>query len=487
MYLWRKLRVLRRPEPEIATTLLDSAAANLVVRNTEHPLTASGVAEKVRVQMAGKQAGFGNLPSGAEAVREVQPPPPVDAPTLVTRLAELTWEVGGRREEKVQPVSIASYPKAYDPVPAAVAPVLLFNESEHPLENHVVSVPTAELRPHVKSDYTRLYVRDAEARAMPSQVSADGAELLFIADVPARGAATYFACIGEAPGTPTELAVTPEALGSGHGKVTIGNQALELVLAEQAGGTATSLRSLRTNAQYGAGSFGAAYGTWGTYDPLSPRVDTTMLLAGTEHHDQTSAPAKLSLVENGPVRAVARCEWRDRSIEASQIYSVNSMSPVVRVETLARFHRKRKANEELIVLDGKLKRAGLTKIFPNYVGINATFGEDKLQHGWRSVSHVPDVFTAMTPNDFPESVSFVLLERDGIDTVRQGFWPAVRGEVGPCEHAWIELMARQQPRASALVDILLHEGHDPVAREHLDTYRNGPLVIVPKRFTLGEE
>ena len=44
-------------------------------------------------------------------------------------------------------------------------------------------------------------------------MSADGTELLFLADLTARSARTYYACVGETPPVPTELAISPEALG----------------------------------------------------------------------------------------------------------------------------------------------------------------------------------------------------------------------------------------------------------------------------------
>ena len=269
--------------------------------------------------------------------------------------------------------------------------------------------------------------------------------------------------------------------------MTLGNQALELVLAEAAGGTAVSLRSLATNTDYGTQSFGAAYGNWGTYDPLSPATHTVDLLEGTWRHSQAEKPAKLTLLESGPVRAVVQAEPRDGNIRATQTYAVWSKAPWVRVQASARPLRKLKKQEELIVLDGRLKRAGLTKIFPNFVGINQTFEEDKLQHGWRQVTHIPDYFTAMTPNGFPESVSLVLLEHEGLDSVRQGFWPATRGEVGPCEYAWVELLSHGGAGASATVDVLIHNGHQTVARDHLEGYRDPPTTIVPERFSFEEE
>jgi hypothetical protein len=487
VYLWRKLTILPQPELSIGPTVIDRAHPKIAVESPEHPLTPSGTAARVSVTIAGNQTRLGDLPSGRTAIGDIEVPPPTDTPCLITRLAELSWSSGTERREKVQPIHFACYPRQFAPVPAAASPLLIFNESVKPLSGRPLTLPTAQFRRYVKGDFSRLYVRDDSGKAVPSQVSADRSELLFLADVKARAGRTYFVCVGEAPPVPTELAVTPEALGSGHGRVTIGNQALELALDEQAGGTAVSLRSLTTNTDYGAQSFGAARGTWGTFDPLSPATHTADLLEGISRHSQAETPAKLRLLESGPVRAVVAAEFEDESLKAGQTYAVWSKAPWVRVSSSVRPLRKLGKQEEVTVVDGRLKRGALTKIFPNFVGIQKSFEEDKLQHGWRQTTYVPDYFTAMTPNDFPESVSLVLLDHEGVDSIRQGFWPAKRGETGPCELAWIELLSHRDAGASATVDVLIHKGHQPVAREHLEAVRTPPLVIVPEKFSFEAE
>jgi hypothetical protein len=330
-------------------------------------------------------------------------------------------------------------------------------------------------------------VRDESGAPVTSQLSADGADLLFLVSAPPRSAQTYYACTGDAPPVPTELAITPDAVGSGHGRITVGNRALEVVLDEQAGGVATSLRSLATNHDYGVGSFGAAYGTWNRPTLDKPSLGGESLFIDTERHPQTGVPARLTLVESGPLRAVVRVEWRDAVIAATQEYTVSSGSPWVRIASTVQPLRALKPNEELTVLDGRLRRNRLTKIFPNFVGIDAEFEQERVHHGYRMTHFVPEYLTCLTPNDFPESVSFVLLQHDGVDAIRQGFWPAERGKFGKCETAWIELLSHSTTGASSLVDILLHPGHQPVAAAHLNAQRNGPLVIVPEGFAFEED
>ncbi len=133
VYLWRNVEVLRKPELEITTTLIDRTTPQLTVRNTEHPLVESGVASKVRVEIDGKRLGLGEIRSGAEASGSIAAGKPGDRPSLTTRLAELSWETGGERLEKITPVDVASYPKRFRPGPASAAPILVFNASGKPL------------------------------------------------------------------------------------------------------------------------------------------------------------------------------------------------------------------------------------------------------------------------------------------------------------------------------------------------------------------
>lgn len=487
VYLWRKLKVLRRPELEITPVVIDRATRQLTVRNTQHPLTPSGMAERVTVTLDGKKVRLGQIASGRQATTEVEFPAPTHRPELLTRLAEIAWQAGDQAEERVQLIAVASYPRRYPKVAGAVAPILVFNGSERSAQSSVVSIPVSRFRPYARGVGLRFHVRDEAGTQVPSQMSADAKELLFIADLGPRSARTYYACVGETPRVPTELAATPEALGSGHGRITIGNQALEMVLDEQAGGTVTSLRSLATNTDYGAQSFGAAYGTWNRASIDKPAIGGAELFAGTERHSQSETPGKLTLVEAGPVRAVVRVDWRDATLSASQVYSVNAASPWVRVRSSVSLSRPLRHTEEVTVLDARLRRAQLTKIFPNFAGIPNEFGNVHPHHGYRMTHLVPDYFTCMTPNDFPESVSLVLLEHAGIDTVRQGFWPGKRGEPGLCEYAWVELLSHSSSGASCKADILIHKGHQPVAAAHLDSQRNGLLVIIPEKFVFEEE
>jgi hypothetical protein len=96
--LWRPLQVLRRPEPGISAQVIDQAHPRLTVTNAEHPLTASGPMQRVRLSIEGKATALDSLASGASASCEVASPAPGAEPALVTRLAELSWLTGDQRQ-----------------------------------------------------------------------------------------------------------------------------------------------------------------------------------------------------------------------------------------------------------------------------------------------------------------------------------------------------------------------------------------------------
>jgi hypothetical protein len=181
-----------------------------------------------------------------------------------------------------------------------------------------------------------------------------------------------------------------------------------------------------------------------------------------------------------------KVEARTNALAASQVYTVGSRSQAVRIASEASVLRSPKPDEQLIALDARLRRGALTKIYPNFVGMAEEFGNQQLHFGYRFTHFIPEYFTCMKPGDFPESVSLVLLEHQGLSGIRQGFWPAERGRRGACEFAWIELLAQGNAPVSSVVDVLLHKGHQPIAAAHLASERNGPLVIVPGGFAFEE-
>ena len=484
-YLWRRLDILRPPDLRLAHTLVDAAQADWEVENQALPIMAGGVAEDVRLTVGERKAALGDLPSGGRATARVPAPVLPGGPRLESRLAELTWKTGGRRQYATTPVYYAVYPQEYQHVPDAVGPVVVFNAQPEDAVNEVVSVSPEPFRQAAKVELRQLFVRAADQRTVPAQLSADGTELLFLATVPARSAAPYYVCAGAAPteSAQTLLTLASDGLGTGHGWVAVSNEAVEVRLEEQAGGCVTTLRSRRTGLDYAPRSFGVAYGNWGRLEPPDTAVTTTTFLGSTlERVEQASRPGVLEVLEAGPVRARVRVTWRDGAVSAEQLYTFVANRAGFGLDVLAEPRGALDRYDELVPLNIRLERDQLTKVFPGFVGIADGLDQEQENHGWRQASHVPPYATCMAPWEFPESVSVVLRSAAGLDQFRNGLWPAERPGKGPARYVWLEYISRAKQRSVVSADVLLHPGHQKVARLHLERLGDPLLPIVPQKY-----
>jgi len=143
-------------------------------------------------------------------------------------------------------------------------------------------------------------------------------------------------------------------------------------------------------------------------------------------------------------------------------------------------------SDELVALDVRLKRQALTKIFPNFTGIAEGFTKDSPSAGWREAPYIPAYATMMTPNQYAESISVLPWsprQMKGISKFRQGFWPEDRSQSGSVDYAQIELVAQDTSSAGAGARIVLHSGHQKVARIYRETHVDEPpTVITPAVF-----
>jgi len=485
VYLWRQLDILRPPEPRLTHTLVDAARAEWEVENPASPLMPGGVAEDVRLAVGERQAELGDVACGSRSRAGVPVPVLPGGPRLESRLAELSWRTARRRQSATTPVYYAVYPQEYEHVPDAVGPVAVFNAQPEDAINEVVSVSPEPFRKAAKVELRRLFVRAADQRVVPSQLSADGTELLFLATVPARSAATYYVCAGPAPGetAQTLLTLASDGLGTGHGWVAVNNDAVEVRLEEQAGGCVTALRSKPTGLDYAPRSFGVAYGNWGRFEPSDAAVTTTTYLGSKlERVEQASAPGVLEVLEAGPVRARVRATWHDAAVAAQQVYTFVANRAGFSLDVVAEPHGALDRYDELVPLNVRLERNRLTKVFPDFVGIAEGLDQEQENHGWRQASYVPPYATCMTPWDFPESISVVLRSSEGLDRFRNGLWPAERPGKGPARYVWLEYISQAKRPCRLSADVLVHPGHQKVARVHLERLKDPLLAIVPDNY-----
>ena len=91
---------------------------------------------------------------------------------------------------------------------------------------------------------------------------------------------------------------------------------------------------------------------------------------------------------------------------------------------------------------------------------------------------MPDYATLMARATFDESISLVMTRKQGLNEIRQGFWPERRPKSGKCAVAQIELLADRATGCDAEIYVLLHGRHQIVAKQFLTDRRNAPAVDV---------
>ncbi len=470
----RELVVEKPTEIELADVVLDAAEPEVELRVPENPYGKTAALTDARLTVRGRTIDLPDTEEGGVAA--VALPPfdlgPVSEPTLSAEKLRIELGAGESRRTIDKEIFIARKPTAFPRQQGAAAVLVVFNARSKPLEHELVAVELPQ-RPDPCS------VRAGDGSPVASQVDASG-RLRFLADVPARAARVFYVCTTEAE-PDTDLRCTARDLGTGKGTLDVENSHLSVVLSEAAGGTVTRLRSAKTGRDYARNSFGIDYGTFSRHDATQPRTNTVEHIDESKTRQKDSA-ARIELVAEGPAAVVARVRWADERVRVEQIYEFPALRPCFTIRQKVR-PIDLAGQQELVALDARFQRQRLTKSFPNFVGV--VHDKEQPHFGWRQGTWVPDYATLMAPNDFDESLSLVITQGSGLVGIRQGFWPAERPKPGKCEMAEIELLADPAAGCDVEAYVLLHTGHQIVAKRFLADLRMPPKVSVvtgpPKR------
>ena len=476
-YFWRTLLVKRLPDLRVTTPVIAAQTRKTTVASVEFPWAKDAVAEDVALTVGtGDGTKVGDLGPGEsrEVVLPLNRVAPA-APAFEEKPARLDYTVGGVKRSRQITVGVVGCPRAYVRARDAVAPLIVCNPHDEYLENMLVShaVDRAAL-----GGKAPCYVRERGGNVVASQVVGD--TLYWIAMLPPKSASLYYLCAGEATQPKTDLTVSKGPEG-----ITVSNSVFALAWSGEQGGTLTTFKSHATGRDYAAGSFGGGHGTWGKFDLLSPRTNTVKFVGREVKTWQRDAEgtAQVKVGLRGPVLVTVDVEVEVHGAKYSQHYMIGAFQSDFTVRSELTLAEKA---EELVALDVRLARNHLTKIFPNFTGIAAGFQKDSPHAGWREASYVPPYATVMTPNRFEESISVIPWTNGrnaGITKFRQGFWPEHRPRVGPVKYAEIELVATDTDHAAAGARILLHPGHQVVAKRLRKTHvTQPPTIIVPRGF-----
>ncbi len=479
--LWREVVVTRPPELSLSRSITTAHSPEVAVANAPSPHGLGAPALEVVASLAGQSVALGQAPAGGQVSRRLPMPirvgqadardtPGVDEPArLEPRRVVLRCRDGSRRLKTEDQLWVAKPAASAAKFPGALAAVSVFNPSSRRLDGQVVDLDL----PGELAQAEAYHLRDPRGRAYAAQ-RVGKTTLLFPVTIGPESAAGYTLCRGPGRDATSDLKLIDDR--KKDNTVTVTNAFFEVTIDGRAGGTVSRLVSRKTGRDYGLRSFDVNYGRFGSYDPNQPATNTVRYV--TEKKTALSTkPCTWQGLETGPCRAVVDVSAKSDRLRSRTRYEFRAGTPHFRIRRRVELMGG-ETPQEIVVLDARFKRHDWLKSYPNFVGLV----RDGVQphFGWRYGPWVPEVFTLMRPPEFDESLSILVLRKDGLDRVRQGFWPEHRPQPGPCSQARIELISTDDRPSDIDCRVLLHGGHQPVAYAARNDLIDPPLVTLTR-------
>ncbi|NQT16898.1 MAG: hypothetical protein HQ582_29340 [Planctomycetes bacterium] len=463
----RELTVQKPTEVELADVVLDPSDPRVELRVPDNPYGETASLSGACLTLQGQTINLPDIPEGGSSKITLRPFDLAAASQPRLDAAKLRIDLGlpGARRTIDQEVFLPRRPNVYPRQSEASALLVVFNPRATPLAHEplTIDLPTGlELGS----------VRSQEGEPIPWQIDPAG-RLRFLGAAPARSARLVYLCPSRAD-APTDLECKADNLGSGNGTLAVENSHLSILLSEASGGTVTRLVSRKTDRDYGQDSLGIDYGTFSQRDPTEPQTNTVDYIHESKTR-QKGSPGRIELLSKGPATVVARVRWADPKVRVEQLYEFPAHQPYFTIRQQVR-PIDLADQQELVALDARFNSHRLTKSFPNFVGV--VNDKEQPHFGWREGGWAPDYATLMTPNEFDESLSLVITQSRGLTGIRQGFWPAERPKSGKCAVAQIELLADPTTGCDFETRVLLHAGHQIVAKRFLNDLRTPPRVDI---------
>jgi len=474
----RKLVVERAPELRLTTPVITSRRPLVGIVSEPSAFAKTTEALDVKLKAGEEQAELGDMAAGREGLAPMKSIAPAgDVPVISTVPVSATYSMRtgvGKQDFNLRVARLPSTPeeRPKDAPADAIARIYVVNGNRRPITGETLFLRLDE-KTGAAAKADGVFMRETGGNAIPSQMGADGT-LVFACEAPPESVQTCWICAGK-PVQISALRHVAESLGTGKGKLTVDTGRIRVVLDEAKGATMTSLLSLRTGNDYGAAGFGCAAGDFSRHDDKVPTDDSVQFIKERKIN-QRDFTAKIAVIESGPARLVVECQSRGAEIATTQTYVFRPDAAGFDVSSTAHFLGKSRP-QEVVILDARLKRNGITKIFPNFTGIIEGENEKHPHFGWREAPYLPPYATMMTPDAFNESVSFVMQFNDGADWFRQGLWPAQRPNPGICEYSQLEYIARARVNGKVSLRVILHPGHQVEARLASEDMRTRPIVI----------
>lgn len=462
----RPLVVMDVPKINILNKVVDFKNPKLTLYNEPNPFIPTPTAQDVTLTIESKNIPVGDLKSGERIQLSLPSPSSLSPqPTLLPKEVLITWHCGDDlKQEKKETIYYAVYPSALPAVEGALKPVFVFNPRSSILENEIVEIPWKGEKVSVKNEKGFL---------VPSYTQ--NGKLYFAPTVAPQSCGVYYISRFE-PSPTTDLSFKKE--GS---LFKIENSYFSLTFDESKGGALVSFLSKVTNRDYGGGISGASYGEFGKFDPLNPAVTADRFIKDNIKY-QSEGKGRIKVLASSPLFISLLITYEDDSLKAKQYVDVYAFNDSFHIHSEV---KPKKAYPEVSPFALRLRANSLSKIYPNFIGIESN--EPSPHFGWREGSYVPPYITLMEPNRFLESISLILRDKKNLTSVRYGFFPPQRGKPGARTYAWVEFLSQGTELSYVDLQIKLHPGYQIVAEDSYNNLRTPPLVIISGETRLPQK
>ena len=455
-YLWRNLTVPREPQIKLTPGLTAAGVRTVAMRHVPNPHGADVPARDVNLRVADSTLTAGELAPGQEKVVQLGAMAPSDVPRIDDIEATLELTAGSRRVRRPLKLSSPAVPTPLLAPLDRATPLVVLNYGDHPVGPKVVEA-------RLPATVGKTNVFDSGGQPVVSQQNADDSSILFAAVVPARGSSVYWLAPEALPcRPPSDLLCRVEGEpGSGQARLTVENSFYRLTVSETAGGTVTSLVSLRTGRDYATYSFDMNAGRFSAPDRPRPACNTAQLI-DEEKSFLSAAEGRITRLDLGTLRATVQVSGELSGVPVETVYEFEAFSDAFRIRRKLGARRGERV-EETVALDTAFQPQLLRKSYPAFAGIEAE--APQIHYGWRYTDRVPELVSLINHHGFDEAISLFVERAQGIDRVRQGFWPANRPTPGPREFARVEFVSHGNGPVELDMVVRIHPGHHKHAKE----------------------
>jgi hypothetical protein len=473
---FRRFVVLSPPELEVRSRLYADGDRRVLLKAKPNRLGEAGTVQSFAVSgPIGRSEGRPSPALGGQAVLKLGKVETAPTPELRQYPVRIDCQTGSLTRTVDASLFFPALPETLPAGRADAVPVIASNQGDEAIGPTVVS--------------TRLPARwrtgrmvDAWGRALPCQLTNPESkypELLVAVALPPRSASLCW-LLPEAPlAAPTDLTVGWQGQQySGSATVQVSNSFLTVAIAEAAGGTVSSLVSKRTGRDYGQQSFDAATGRFTAPDRPQPAADTVQTIR-EEKQRLSILRARVDIEEQGPLRITIRATAPRGGAVFTTRYEFTAYTDAFRVFRGLSVLPDEPAPEEYVVLDTAFRPHGLSKTYPSFTGIEEEAPQP--HYGWRYSDWVPELISLFNPDARDEAISLFVDEANGIDRVRQGFWPLARPSPGPRALASVEFISRRERMNRIAVVARVHPGYHLQAKQWRAARQAVELSLLDRR------